>query len=376
MLMLTKEVNSGGNLIDFKARIKKVKGYLNKNKLEALLVTNLKNIHYLTGFTGSAGLLVIRNDGSKPLFLTDGRYLIQSQIETAASGVKVKVGKPQQQLRYIKSYIKGVQKLAVEQENITVGQLKGLSKFFSPVKLVDSKNILSLARIVKDEVEISYIAQACAIADGAFKNIKDLIRPGVSEKDLAIELDYQMRKLGALNSSFDTIVASGVNSALPHAKPSNKKLKPGEFVVFDFGALFQGYCSDMTRTYLVGGKKPTDKMKEIYQVVLDAQKYGLEVVSSGKKAFEVDLAARSVIKKRGFEKFFTHSTGHGVGLDIHEPPWIAPKIETILESNMTITVEPGVYIESLGGVRIEDTVVVTEGGCRILTNTEKGMELW
>jgi Xaa-Pro aminopeptidase len=362
--------------INYSLRLNKVNDILKNSKLEGLLVTNLKNIRYLTGFSGSAGMLAIRKDTPKPLLVTDGRYAIQSKLETGHSKVSLKIGKPKAQLNYLKQFFNEVKRVGIEKEVVTLEIFERLKTVLVPTKIEPIFSPVNLARIVKDDFEIKAIATAASFADKAFEAIKELIKPGISEKDLAVELDYQMKKAGAFSPSFDTIVASGVNSALPHAKPSEKKLKAGEPVVFDFGAVCDGYCSDMTRTVLVPGKSASEELVDIYKTVLEAQLCGLKAIKPGIASFKVDKASREVIAKKGWAKFFNHSTGHGVGLDIHEPPWIAARINTLLEHNMTITVEPGVYIEGLGGVRIEDTVVVTEGNCEILTTTKKDFELW
>lgn len=228
---------------------------------------------------------------------------------------------------------------------------------------------LNRLRIVKTEKELASLARAEAIGDQAFTRILSDIRPGVTELEIAAKLDYYMKEAGAVGNSFDTIVASGLHSAMPHAIPSEKKIEAGDFVTMDFGCVYEGYCSDMTRTIVVG--KADGKQKEIYRIVLEAQLAALQVIKAGMTGSEVDAVARRVIAEAGYGEYFGHGLGHSVGLFIHEEPRLSPKCHEVLRENVIQTVEPGIYLPGFGGVRIEDLVCVTADGCRNFTHSPK-----
>ena len=228
---------------------------------------------------------------------------------------------------------------------------------------------VNLLRCIKTEEELEKVAKAEAIGDQAFQKILGDIKPGVTELTIAAKLDYYMRELGAEGNSFDTIVASGLHSAMPHAVPTAKKLEKGDFITMDFGCRYDGYCSDMTRTVVLG--EASSKQKEIYGIVLKAQMAALEQICAGKTVSEVDQVARGLIAEAGYGEYFGHGLGHSVGLFIHEEPRLSPKCHSVLQKNMTMTVEPGIYIPEFGGVRIEDLVVITEKGCRNLAHSPK-----
>jgi Xaa-Pro aminopeptidase len=237
------------------------------------------------------------------------------------------------------------------------------------IKLVGTTGIVETVREVKDQAEVAKIRAAARIADLAFDYITSFIKPGMTEKEIALELDYFMLRNGAERVSFDTIVASGKNSAVPHATPSNKKIEPGDFVKLDFGAVVEGYHSDMTRTVVVG--KANDRQKEIYFAVKEAQEKALSSVKAGLVCEDVDKVARDAVAEKGFGECFVHNLGHGAGLQIHEAPSLGKNCKTVLQPGMVVTVEPGVYVNGFGGVRIEDLVVVTESGCEILSKSTK-----
>ncbi len=334
--------------------------------LDGLILSDGYNMRYLSGFTGATGYLYI--SPKRRVLLTDSRYTVQAREESQGFEVLEVNGK----------YIDALNKILEEDGARTVGfedlcmscheylQMKEKGRMKELVPLNDSVNLL---RMVKTEEELRKIEQAEAIGDKAFTYILDHIKPGIAEMDVANELEYCMRKLGAQAVSFDTIVASGVNSAKPHAVPSSKKIESGEFVTMDFGCIFEGYCSDMTRTIVVG--KANKEQKKIYTTVLEAQLRALEAIHAQVAACEVDKVARDLIALAGYGHCFGHGLGHSVGLYIHEEPRLSPAYTKIIPENVTMTVEPGIYVEGFGGVRIEDLVVVTKDGHRNLTHSMK-----
>jgi len=335
-----------------------------------LLITTAVNRFYLSGFCSSLGYLFIIK-GEKILFV-DGRY-----IEAARKGVKpdVKVqllGKLSDAIAEVKEKF-GISEIFLEAE-ITLREFETFEKLFGDVKVIPSTELsdkLLQKRSVKTESEIERIKRAQAYAEKSFENILEFIKEGVTEREIAIELEYNMMKSGAEGIAFDTIVVSGENSSKPHGVPTDKPIARGDFITMDFGAVFEGFRSDMTRTVALGFA--TDDMIEVYETVLKAQKAALERIKTGVKASDIDLAARDVIESAGYGKYFTHSTGHGVGLDIHEAPNLSPKSEKILAQGNVVTIEPGIYIEGMFGVRIEDMAKVTQNGAENLTNSKKSL---
>lgn len=339
---------------------------------EAILITRMVNIRYLTGFTGSAGMLLVRPDGA--LLVTDGRYRDQSAAELAASGAPADIeigltGAAQKESMI--GYAAGLKQLALEAGDVTWARQRRLAAdWFAEIEVVPTEGLVETMRQIKDPGEIARMAAAASIADDALALVRPRLAEGITERDIALELDFAMRKGGAEGSSFETIVASGPNGAKPHARPGDRKVAPGELVVIDFGALVDGYCSDMTRTLCVG-PPASATVARMVEVVAEAQLAGVAAVRSGATCKEVDEACRSIIAEAGWADAFLHGTGHGVGLEIHEDPRVASTSEEVLATGQVVTVEPGVYLSDVGGVRIEDTVVVAENGCRILTNAPK-----
>lgn len=347
--------------------IKKLQKKL-KDTREGILITSEENLRYFTGFHTSNGLLFVTE--SKALFLTDSRY-----IEAAQSKIKncriMELKRLSEQTDDIIKAIGEAEKFLVESEKMTVSELKLFRKALKPLRLttIGADKIISSLREIKDEAELDNITKAQRIAEKAFDNILGFIRPGVTEKEIALELDYFMLRNGADALSFETIAVSGKKSSMPHGVPDEKIVEKGDFITMDFGAVVNGYHSDMTRTVCVG--QPSDKQKEIYNTVLKAQLSALQKVSAGTPARDVDAAARDVIKNAGYGEFFRHSTGHGVGIEIHEYPTVSYLSKTILQKGNIITIEPGIYIPDMFGVRIEDMVYVTDEGCINLTNSPK-----
>lgn len=330
---------------------------------DAALVTRLVNVRYLTGFTGSSGALLLTR--SAAVLATDGRYIEQSARQ-APDVERAIVGAPASALAERASK-DGVTSLAYESHDVTVDLYEALSsRAPSMVKLGRAVEAL---RAVKDDEEIALLREACAVADRAFARLLPSLRPGRSEKEVGRELEALMLEEGGDGPSFETIVASGPNSAVPHHRPTDRVLEAGEFVKLDFGSLYRGYHSDMTRTVVLG--KAADWQREVYALVAAAQAAGREALAIGATCGDVDKAARDVIVAAGHGDDYTHSLGHGVGLEIHEAPTLRVGATDTLADRTPVTVEPGVYLAGRGGVRIEDTLVVRESGPELLTTTTK-----
>ena len=333
--------------------------------LVGMIITDPYNMRHISGFRGGEGALYI--SATQQVLITDSRYTEQAEKESDFTIVQEHRGHTREQI-FAECLAKEEGTLAIgyEDQSLLCCQFDKMAKAM-PVKdwVPMGGKVDALRRIKTAE----YLAQAEHIGDVAFSKILDFLRPGVSELEVAAELEYQMKKAGAEDLGFNTIIASGLNSSMPHAIPGKKKLEAGDFVTMDFGCKYEGYCSDMTRTVVLG--KANDKQKEIYNVVLEAQLAGLAAVKAGKTGKEVDKVARDIITKAGYGEYFGHSLGHSVGLFIHEKPGLAPSDETVLQAGMIETVEPGIYVPGFGGVRIEDMVLVTEEGCRNLASSPK-----
>jgi len=337
-----------------------------KTRLDALLIGSLTNIRYLTGFTGSNASVLLYRDGRAKLF-TDPRYTVQAR-QQATCRVRIVRGTLTKAL-LAEIARSGVKKIGFEQDRLTVAEFEAIGKDL-PVRaeLVPVTGLIEKLRMVKDAGEIALIRKSVSINSSALEAALKRFKIGMSEADLAAEIDYRSRRLGAERPSFETIVAAGERAALPHAHPGAARIGRG-ILLIDMGAFHRGYASDMTRMAYVG--KADARYRRAYGAVLDAQLAAIDAVRAAAKTSAVDRAARQTLKGHGLEREFIHSTGHGLGLEIHEPPRIGRKDETKLEAGMAITIEPGVYIEGWGGIRIEDTVLVTENGCEILTPTGK-----
>jgi Xaa-Pro aminopeptidase len=370
-LALTEELPA----MDRAARLGRLWDDLAGAEVDGLVVTSLTNIHYLTGFTGSAGILLLLE--SETVLLTDGRYETQSVAQLAAAGVpvRVEVASAPDQSRVAGATVGSAAPAHLGLEAVHVSwarQRAFAADWFPDVDLVATTGLVEALRRVKDEGELARLGRAAAIADEALMAVRPLLDAGPTEVDFGRTLDHEMRRLGAQGPSFETIVASGPNAALPHHRPSARRIEAGEPVVLDFGALYDGYCSDMTRTVWVGELIDAD-LRRAVSVVAESQAAGVAAVAAGVAAAEVDRACRDVIGAAGWSDRFVHGTGHGVGLDIHEAPSVAATSLDTLRSGHVVTVEPGVYLPGLGGVRIEDTVVVTDAGSRPLTFTPKDL---
>lgn len=335
---------------------------------DAILVSDGYNMRYLSGFRGATGYLFL-TPGRKVL-LTDSRYTTQAKEEAAGFEV-MEAGGERGYGVLLAELIRETQasSLMFEDQHLIYGDFMKLREACPDICWIPAGEELNRLRIVKTEEELASLARAEAIGDQAFTRILSDIRPGVTELEIAAKLDYYMKEAGAVGNSFDTIVASGLHSAMPHAIPSEKKIEAGDFVTMDFGCVYEGYCSDMTRTIVVG--KADGKQKEIYRIVLEAQLAALQVIKAGMTGSEVDAVARRVIAEAGYGEYFGHGLGHSVGLFIHEEPRLSPKCHEVLRENVIQTVEPGIYLPGFGGVRIEDLVCVTADGCRNFTHSPK-----
>lgn len=359
--------------MDVAGRLPRLRERLGEAGCDALLVTNLANVRYLTGFTGSAALLLVLPD--ELVLATDGRYQFQSAEQLAAAGVdaRIEIGNAAGQRQALSASARPVARLGLEAASVTWARQRAFAaEWFPDAELVPTENLVEDLRRVKDAGEVARMAAAAAVADQALAAVRHLLAEGTSEADFALALDSEMRRLGASGNSFDTIVASGPNGAKPHARPTERIVEAGELVVLDFGAVVDGYCSDMTRTLCVGPPRSA-VLERMVEVVAASQAAGVAAVRAGRKAVDVDATCREVIAAAGWADAFLHSTGHGVGLDIHEAPSVSAVSGDTLATGYVVTVEPGVYLPEHGGVRIEDTVVVTEDGCRPLTLAPKDL---
>ncbi|MBQ4145998.1 MAG: aminopeptidase P family protein [Clostridia bacterium] len=336
-------------------------------KCDAIYITSPHNLRYFTGFKGGEGTALV-GKSFKYLFV-DSRYTTQAQIEAPNFEViEFTGGKKNAEIK-AKLEKHHILSVCFEDEQMSYAEYSSAKNSFSNVEFQGISKELSMLRMVKTKDELDNLRKAEQIGVDAFLKVLPLLEVGTAETDIAAELEYQMRKLGASGAAFDTIVVSGIKTSMPHGKPNSKKLENGDFVTMDFGCRYNGYCSDMTRTVVIG--KATDEQKKIYQTVKQAQEVGLLAIKAGVSGKDADFAAREIIEKAGYGKYFGHSLGHGVGLLIHELPNLSPLSNIKLEAGMIVTCEPGIYVPDLGGVRIEDMVCVTEDGIENLTHLDK-----
>ena len=341
-------------------------------RADAFLVTHLPNVAYLCGFTGSNGVLLVESSGAT--LFTDSRYSLQAaeqlhdaKVSIVSGNLLVAVAERLKRRRSIH--------LAFSPTQLTVAQKLSLdAKLGERCKWIDGGNTIERLRAIKDPAELAFMREAAKLIDSAWKAGVRQIKPGVSERSVVAEIEYAIKTAGASGPSFETIVASGPRSAWAHARPTSKLLRKNELVVMDQGAILRDYCSDMTRTVFLG--RASSRIRRMYHAVLQSQEAAKFAIRPGVKAGDVDAAARNVLKKHGLARYFTHSTGHGLGTEVHEMPRLGRGDESLLEQGMVVTVEPGVYIEGLGGIRIEDDMVVTSNGAESLTGaTREFLEL-
>jgi Xaa-Pro aminopeptidase len=359
--------------LEISSRVPRLRQQLGAAGSEAILVSKIDNVHYLTGFTGSAGLVYV--DADRLVAMTDGRYRDQITEELAAADVQadIVVGRLGEQRDALRKLVSSSTRLALEASNVSWAERNELARLLPGVTLVPTEGVVEALRRVKDPGELARIERAAEIADIALAQVKTRLAQEISERDFAAELEFEMRMRGADGPSFDTIVASGPNAALPHARPSARRIVENELVVIDFGALVDGYHSDMTRTLCAG--TPSRQLADAADAVLAAQRAGVRTVRAGVPACDVDAACRGVLEEADLGHAFVHPTGHGVGLEIHEAPLLAAGVTEALRLGAAVTVEPGAYLPGIGGIRIEDTVVVEDQGARALTRSTKDITL-
>ncbi|WP_227938497.1 M24 family metallopeptidase [Alkalihalobacillus deserti] len=348
------------------SRIEAVRSKLKEFGIDGLLLTSPYNRQYTTNFTGTAGVAIISEQ--KAIFITDFRYVEQAKEQ--AQGFEIVQHTSPIYLEVANQVAKlGLKKVGFEQSHLTYEAHQIYEKHVETASLIPVSGLVEGIRLIKDEKEIKMIQNAADIADAAFEYIITFIRPGMTELFVSNELEFFMRKQGAASSSFDIIVASGYRSALPHGVASEKVIEKGELVTLDFGAYLKGYCSDITRTVAVGNVN--DELKAIYNTVLEAQLLGMKGIKPGLTGKEADALTREYITEKGYGEYFGHSTGHGLGMEVHEGPSLSMKSETILETGMVVTVEPGIYISGVGGTRIEDDTLLTAEGNKSFTHSTK-----
>jgi len=351
------------------ARLSRLRAIMRRSGVDAILILDLRNIRYLTGFSGSDGALLV--GAGKPSLLVDGRYTTQAAKQAPGARVVLYRDKAEGIADALTAEKCGV--VGFEPTAMSVALFHDLRRRAKKVRWKPLASELGDLRAVKDPSEINQIRKAIRIATGAMQSTLGSIRSGACELDIAVELEYEMRKKGAEGLAFDTIVASGPNSALPHARPGRRKIRPGDVVVIDYGAVSGGYHSDETCTFVIG--RAGRRHEKLYALVKEAHDRALETVRPGVPCRDVDAAARAVIEKAGYGPRFSHGTGHGVGLDIHEAPRLSALSEAVLKEGMVITIEPGIYLPGLCGIRIEVTAVVEKGGVRVLTEFSKEMQV-
>lgn len=349
-----------------KNRLETARIKLHENKLDGILITNRANVLYISGFSGSNGVLLLTD--KRNYLITDFRYIEQAEKESPHVSI---VEHKMALMNTVVSKVRRlkIRRLGIESKSINLDQFYELREKAKGVRITPAKDFVEELREVKDADEIKKITNAVKIAEAAFSEMVKLIRPDIAEKELADALDFCMRKYGAQKNAFDTIVAAGSKSSLPHAKPGQEKVMHGDRILFDWGAQVDFYNSDLTRDVFMG--KITHQAEKIFQIVHDAQRFAIEKIKAGIVAREVDRLARSYIEKRGFGKQFGHGLGHGIGLEVHEGPAINRRNKKPLKAGMVITIEPGIYIPEWGGIRIEDMVLVTEDGCKVLSHLPK-----
>ncbi len=342
---------------------------LPESGVDGILITDLNNLRYITGFTGSSGFLIVTR--SAPVFVTDFRYQEQAKKQVHGFKIIIETGERTGLIKDIASEY-GIKKLGFEDNSISYRIYKRLLK--NKLKLKALPNIAEDLRMIKSAEELLYIKEAVKRAESAFRKLLSFVKPGVTELALAMKMESLLKESGCKMIPFGVIVASGQNSALPHARPSNTKLKKGDLVLFDWGGEYEGYFSDISRTVFLSAACMGQRV-EIYNMALKAQSAAVKAVKPGIKANIIDKAARNLIKQGGYGDYFGHGTGHGVGLAVHEKPFISWRSNDKIEKGMVFTVEPGIYLPGLGGVRIEDMVFVGRGGAEVLTTLPKKLHI-
>jgi Xaa-Pro aminopeptidase len=351
----------------------KLQNYLKKMNIDGLLITDEYSLKYFTGFTGTTGIALVL--GERKFFFTDFRYVEQANKQVKPNGFEV-VKIEREAVDLIAEYIKNseIKTLGIEDKSLTLFDYNVYKEKFGEVEFANLNDTLIKERMIKTEEEIKIIRKAVEITDKVFDYALDTIKEGMPEKELAAAMEWFMKKEGGDGPSFETILASNERSAMPHGVASDKTIQKEGFVKFDFGVYYKGYVSDMTRT-IYFGENPSDKHKEVYSVVLEAQKKACEAVKAGITCKDLDKIARDYITEKGYGEYFGHGLGHGIGMYIHEHPFVNTKNDMVLEEGMIITIEPGIYLEGFGGVRIEDDVVVRKDYGEILNKSDKNFKI-
>jgi len=352
-----------------KNRRSRLKPFFEGHGLDAILFTNLANIRYLCGFSGSDGVLLLARE--ETWFLCDSRYTTQAAEEVAGAEVREFSAKYEAICSLITD--KKIRRFGIEADHMLVSDFRQLSERLEGCELVGLGAALDSIRSCKDRDEIEILGRVASLASASLKTVLPSLAPGIRETDFALELEIEMRRRGADARAFDFIVASGERGAMPHGRASDKVLCSGELVTIDFGALKDGYHSDETVTVAIGS--PSDRAREIHDIVRQAHDRAIAAVRPGIHCRDLDAVARDYIREQGYEPYFGHGLGHGVGLEIHEKPVVSPRSDAVVEEGMVFTIEPGIYVPGFGGVRIEDTVAVTADGCIVLTQAPKELIL-
>ena len=343
---------------------------MEKHALAALLVMSQPNLYYLTGFSGSSGALLVGVRGGRSVLLTDGRYRTQARDEVHGADVRMhRAGLLEAVGNLVLDHPGRGRRAGLESTHVSLDTRRRLGRMAPGVSWKPVAGLVEALRAVKDEKEIRAMTVAARLGSQVYADVLPSVKPGVSELDIAAEIEYRMKKRGASGPAFETIVASGPRSAMPHARPTARKLRKNEFVVLDLGAILRHYCCDLTRTVYLG--RAPRKIRNWYGAVREAQAAALAAIRPGVPCEAPDLAARSVLRRFGLERGFTHSLGHGLGLEVHEDPRLARGQRRILEAGNVVTVEPGVYVQGVGGVRIEDDALVAERGAKLLTTAPR-----
>lgn len=347
------------------SRIEKIRQILDELKLDAFYITHIPNIRYITGFSGSSAFVIITKN--KDYFLTDFRYKEQSAAQVKGFEIYVNYQTIEEKKKIFAA--EGFKRVGFESTHMTVHGLQTLKENFPGVEFVPVAERIEMLTMVKTPEEMAMIKKAIDITDKTFAKMLEVIKPGMTEKDVSAEISYWHKKYGADKDSFDPIVASGWRGCLPHGIASDKVIESGEMVTLDFGCIYNGFCSDLTRTISAG--EPSDDMKKIYNIVLDAQMKAIDSAKEGMTSKELDSVARNYISEKGYGEKFGHGLGHGLGIEVHEMPSVSQRMEIKLPAGVVVTIEPGIYVENLGGVRIEDDIMITQNGCEVLNKSPK-----
>ncbi len=349
--------------------IDRLRGAMQSQSIPAILLSDIASVQWATGFTGSAGWVLLTPE--KGAFLTDSRYTIQAQEEVADLPC-ASFANPKTSAEFLKEHIEdlGIASIGFESQSVTYSTYEDWKQALNGVELVGVKSLVAPLRMIKTRSESDAVREACKLADACFDHVTRMIQPGVREYDLGLDIEFFFRRQGA-ELAFEPIVVSGERSARPHGGPSEKPLQRGDFVTMDFGAKLNGFCSDITRTVVIG--EASDRHVEVYEQVLKAQLAALAAIRPGVAARDVDQVARDVLEEKGLAKYFGHGLGHGLGRLVHDAGRMSAASSDVIEEGQVWTVEPGVYIEGFGGVRIEDDVLVTSDGVEVLTKSPKGL---